>query len=262
MFRKFLAALIVAFALPHSVHAGTYTGIWWNQNESGWGISITQQFDTLFAAMYVYNQSGQPVWYTASMRPVGTSVNSYSGDLFATSGPYFGSVFNPAAVNARRVGSMTFNAPSFNAGTLTYSVDGVQVTKSISQYSFAGVPGGGDYSIVTLRDPGNTCSIPAIDNAAPTLLTLDTNDFRLLNASTGAAICSARGTYVQAGSMYAFDSPAPTCFSSGRLVVADLRIEGVAGASNSNIFVTGTVVFRNNAASCLSAYYIAGVRIR
>lgn len=262
MFRKFLAAFIVVFALPHSAHAGTYTGIWWNQNESGWGISITQQFDTLFAAMYVYNQSGQPVWYTAALRPVGTSASSYSGDLFATTGPYFGSVFNPAAVNARRVGTMTFNAPSFNAGTLTYSVDSVQVTKSISQLTFTAVPGGGDYSIITLRDPSNTCSIPAIDNAAPTLLTLDTNDFRLLNASTGAAICTARGTYGQAGSMYAFSATAPSCFSNGRLVVSDLRIEGVAGASNSNIFVTGIVVFRDNAASCASAYYIAGVRIR
>jgi hypothetical protein len=44
---------------------------------------------------------------------------------------WFGGAFNPSAVGVRQVGSATFTANSNQTATLTYSVDGVQVTKPV-----------------------------------------------------------------------------------------------------------------------------------
>jgi len=64
------------------------------------------------------------------------SQTSFSGTLYQTTGPYFGGPFNPAAVNAPPVGSMTvaFNSP--DTGTLSYTVNGVSVVKSVQRQSF------------------------------------------------------------------------------------------------------------------------------
>jgi hypothetical protein len=256
--------IIMAFALFcattfHS-HAGTYTGIWWNQAESGWGITFTQQFDTLFAAMYVYNASGQPTWFTATLKPTNPNApNNYVGDLFTATGPFYGAAFFPSQVTGRRVGSMTFNAPTSLSGTLTYIADGVTVTKPITPFTFTGVPGGGTYAVTFLRDNTNNCNIPAF-SVVPAQLVLTATSLQLQSA-TGAPICSATGNFVQAGTQYAFaTTSSPSCFPGGRLVAVDLRIEGVAGLTNSNLFLSSVLIFQDAAQSCVSTFYTAGVR--
>lgn len=258
--KRFIMAFALFCASTFHSHAGTYTGIWWNQAESGWGITFTQQFDTLFAAMYVYGPTGQPTWYVATLKPTGTNVaNNYAGDLFTSSGPYFVGAYNPALANARRVGTMTFYAPTSLSGNLNYSVDGISVTKAITPFTFTGVPGGGTYALTFLRDPANNCNIPAF-SVLPTQLVVGATSLQLLS-STGASICSANGNFTQAGAQYAFvSSSSPSCFAGGRLTVVDLRIEGVAGLTNSNLFLSGMLIFQDAALACTSAYYAAGVR--
>ena len=40
-----------------------YTDIWWGGSaENGWGMSVHQTGDTFFAVLYVYDQTGAPVW--------------------------------------------------------------------------------------------------------------------------------------------------------------------------------------------------------
>jgi hypothetical protein len=260
---KIMKRLIMAFALfcatTFHVHAGTYTGIWWNQNESGWGITFTQQFDTLFAAMYVYNSAGQPTWFTATLKPTNPNVpNNYTGDLFTATGPFYGGPFVSSQVTGRRVGTMTFNASTFLSGTLTYTADGSIVTKPITPFTFTGVPGGGTYAVTFLRDGGNNCNIPAF-SAVPTQLVVGPTSIQLL-AGNGASICSASGSFLQAGAMYSFQSTSPSCFPGGRLAISDLRIEGIAGLTNNNIFLTGVLLFQDGAQSCISLYYTAGIR--
>ncbi|MBL8513261.1 MAG: hypothetical protein JNJ55_04655, partial [Betaproteobacteria bacterium] len=68
--------------------------LWWaGESQNGWGVSITQQFRTLFAAWYTYDPGGQPTWYTL---PGGAwSGNTYSGKLYtATSSPWVGVAYN------------------------------------------------------------------------------------------------------------------------------------------------------------------------
>lgn len=138
--RTLLAVLAFAsLAGTARASAGTnFTDQWWNPNESGWGASILQQADVLFIDLFVYGPDGRPTWYTAAMyyRPdlAGTV---FSGDLVATTGPWFGAFFNPVLVAPRKVGTIFFSATSTDTADLTYSVDGVTVAKNIERQTWA-----------------------------------------------------------------------------------------------------------------------------
>ncbi len=61
---------------------------------------------------------------------------SFSGTLYRTTGPAFDAVpWTPIA--STPVGTMSFSFTDGNDGTLTYSVDGVTVTKAIQRETFA-----------------------------------------------------------------------------------------------------------------------------
>ncbi|HUQ27074.1 MAG TPA: hypothetical protein VM051_00685 [Usitatibacter sp.] len=121
---------ISAFATPQPIDA---TGLWIKADESGWGLSVYHQGDTLFASLFTYGPDGQPKWYTASSLTAGPTV--YSGVLAEATGPYFGaSSFDPGSVSRTPVGNMTMTLDD-TAATLNYSVNGVQVSKRITRFS-------------------------------------------------------------------------------------------------------------------------------
>jgi hypothetical protein len=111
-----------------------YTDLWWNPGESGWGMAITQQASVMFLAWYVYDSSGKPVWYVASNCAV--SGSGCSGTLYRTTGPAFGPTFDASNVQLFTVGSVTLTFGDADHGTLSYSVDGVSGTKSITRQLF------------------------------------------------------------------------------------------------------------------------------
>jgi len=111
-----------------------YTDLWWNPNESGWGVSITQQYGVMFLAWYVYSASGNPVWYVA---PDCVVVGSgCTGAVYSTIGPPLGPTFNPGAVMASSVGTITASFSDANNGTISYTVNGVSGTKQITRQLF------------------------------------------------------------------------------------------------------------------------------
>jgi len=57
------------FSSGTAAQAVDYTDLWWNANESGWGVALTQDVGMIFAAWYTYDASGNPVWYVASSCP-------------------------------------------------------------------------------------------------------------------------------------------------------------------------------------------------
>ena len=115
-----------------------YQDLWWNTTESGWGVNVTHQDDILFATLFDYDATGQGLWLVMSgglRQPDG----SYLGDLFQTTGPAFNAnPFTPLGPgNVRKVGTMQFRFTNGVTGTLTYSVDGINVTKSITRQLFS-----------------------------------------------------------------------------------------------------------------------------
>ena len=135
----FIAAITLSLPVAASTYSIDYTDLWGggqpNPTENGWGLNLIQQGDVIFATMFVYGADNTARWYSASsLSPSGGST-TWTGQLAQTSGPYFGTSWNNAAVAATVVGSMTLTFSSANAGTLTYSVNGVNVAKSISRFS-------------------------------------------------------------------------------------------------------------------------------
>ena len=123
-------AALQALATTQPIDA---TGLWINGDESGWGMSVYHQGDTLFASLFVYGPDGQPRWYTASALTGGPS--TYTGALTEANGPYFGALsFSPGSVSRRTVGTMTMTLDDAGAN-LAYSIDAIQVSTRVSRFS-------------------------------------------------------------------------------------------------------------------------------
>ena len=65
---RFFQKVIITTLLFASAQLKAFTpesGFWWNRNETGSGYAIEIQDNYLFVALYVYDQAGNPIWYTA-----------------------------------------------------------------------------------------------------------------------------------------------------------------------------------------------------
>jgi len=115
-----------------------YQDLWWNAAESGWGINLTHQDNTLFATLFTYDAAGRDLWLVMSGGARQTD-GSYLGDLFRTAGSAFNAVpFVPlSAADVTQVGTMRLRFTNGNAGTLTYTNNGITVTKAITRQEFS-----------------------------------------------------------------------------------------------------------------------------
>jgi lysyl endopeptidase len=117
--------------------ATNYQDLWWTPSEPGWGVNITHQGSTLFATLFVYGTDGRETWFVMSSGSRNLA-GAYTGALYRTTGPAFNAnPWTPDTVT--QVGNMTFAFANGNAATLTYTVNGVSVTKQIQRTVF-GMP--------------------------------------------------------------------------------------------------------------------------
>jgi hypothetical protein len=111
-----------------------YTALWFNPAESGWGINVNHQGNTLFATLFTYAADGRDLWLVASNLDLQAN-GSFTGSLFRTTGPPFNTV--PwTSVSVSPVGTMTLTFPTVSTATLQYSFNGTSVTKSIQRQIF------------------------------------------------------------------------------------------------------------------------------
>jgi len=125
--------------------ATNYQDLWWNAppgSESGWGLNVTHQGNTLFLTWFTYDLDGTPLWLSATAQKTGAT--SYSGTLYRTNGPAFSATpWNPASVAITAVGTATVTFADGNRATFAYSVNGINQTKQITRQIF--------------REPGTVC---------------------------------------------------------------------------------------------------------
>jgi hypothetical protein len=115
--------------------ATNYQDLWYaGESESGWGINFTQHGTTIFATLFTYAASGgKGMWLVATMAQ--QTDGSFSGDLLRTTGPAFNTTpWTP--ITASKAGTMRASFTNGVAGSLTYSVDGTSVTKTIQRQVF------------------------------------------------------------------------------------------------------------------------------
>ena len=131
---------------------GALSGLWWNPNESGWGIHFTRRRNIVFATWYTYDAAGNPKWYVASncAMPAETTgtVGTCTGALYEVNGPtFFGTTFNSSAVNLTTAGSLQVAFEGANNASFTYAVAGQGRTVALVRQQFApGAPPGVDYT--------------------------------------------------------------------------------------------------------------------
>src|SRR5450631_235489 len=125
--------------------ATNYQDLWWASppgSESGWGLNLIQQGDTIFATWFTYDHDRTPLWLSATVPKTGPG--TYSGSLIRTTGPAFSAVpFNPSNVITSVVGSASLAFSDGTTATFSYSVNGIAQTKHITRQVF--------------RAPGTVC---------------------------------------------------------------------------------------------------------
>jgi len=106
------------------------SGWWWNQSESGRGFNIEIQDNQLFLATFVYDASGNAIWYTAGGKM--TNDRSFSGALVAyRSGQCLGCSYKaPQDGGSPGNISISFDAP--NSATVVWPGG----TTRISRFAF------------------------------------------------------------------------------------------------------------------------------
>lgn len=118
-----------------------YSGIWWNPQESGWGLSLHQSaLHGLFGAWFAYGSGGQPEWFTLQG---GQWIDSttWRGTVYRTTGPFFaGPGYDPRLVLVLAAGTATLDlrhrSGEEGRARFTYTVNGATVTKVIERMSF------------------------------------------------------------------------------------------------------------------------------
>ncbi|HSS26680.1 MAG TPA: hypothetical protein VLL50_01895, partial [Usitatibacter sp.] len=145
--RGLLAAALIAVAAcarAQDALSPDPTGLWFDPAQPGWGLEVVQQGDTGFAVIFTYDSSHKPIWFVAPNLANGIDFNELpavmQGTLYRTSGPAFSAAtFDPHAVGVTAVGNLQYTYPLGGASTatpgrllsLTYTVDGVQVAKTL-----------------------------------------------------------------------------------------------------------------------------------
>ena len=130
------------YAPPVPPATTNYQGLWWNApagSESGWGLNVAHQGDTIFASWFTYDPSGEGWWLVMTAPKSGPT--AYTGTLYETRGPAFNAVpWSPAGVSNTAVGSGTLTFSDASNGTFAYTVHGVAQTKAITREVFGAVP--------------------------------------------------------------------------------------------------------------------------
>lgn len=128
--------LLIAFLFVcGSAHAiNNYQDWWWNPAQSGMGLNVGQQNDTIFVAWFNYGDDTKASFLTMGGVLNG---NTLTGTLYRGTGPVPGPNYNPAQVKQSAVGTATITFNSNNDATLTYSYDNKGGTMALQRFSFA-----------------------------------------------------------------------------------------------------------------------------
>ena len=129
----------MAAAGPPDPYGLNAQGLWWASPagvESGWGLNIAHQGNTIFATWFTYDTDGSALWL---VMPNGARIgdNMYGGDVYRTTGPALGSAFDPSKVSKTVVGNVWFSLLNADAAVFGGTVYGSSIYKSITRQVFA-----------------------------------------------------------------------------------------------------------------------------
>lgn len=257
-----IALFLIGSAFGPSTSATSWSidqsDLWWNPAENGWGIQFVQRGNAIFAMMFVYDLAGNPTWYVATLEWVGkpNGVLTWSGDLYTAHGTWFGTVpYNPASFTGTKVGTMTWKKQTGAPGTLTYTVNGVSVTKTIMRQPIRNDDYGGAY-LAGIHLVASGCSDPAkngASNGTGTLTIVHNNPAITLTLALADRTCTFNGAYAQNG-QFGDVSGTSACTNGdvGTLTMSDMNV--------TSFGMVGRVSISSTSTGCQNTGQIGGVR--
>jgi len=183
---------------------------------------------------------------------------TWTGDLYATTGPWFGAVpFNPANVTARKAGTMTWTRQTVETGMLNYVVDGVAVTKNVVRQTLVFDDFSGMY-LGALHGTATGCTNPA-NNTPP----VDIPGFNITVTQNGQAmtmVLSAFGTTITISGTFTQSGQFGTLMGTysatggevGNAIVSAMNVQTHSLAADFSLSSTND--------GCLTVGYVAGMR--
>jgi hypothetical protein len=114
-----------------------FQDLWWGgELENGWGLSIVQHFEKLFAVIYGYDNAGAPTWWVIPDGTWNEKRTVYTGAAYSPRGsPYY-------AYDATRfrsgtsVGNVVITFSNDRNATLAYTINGISGTRPITRQQF------------------------------------------------------------------------------------------------------------------------------
>ncbi|CAH9016838.1 hypothetical protein [Candidatus Nitrosacidococcus sp. I8] len=155
-------------------------GWWWNPSQSGTGYNLEVQNSTVFAALFIYDNNGNPTWYSGAGTITQNSTQNSSSTTIAlqqsTGGPCLGCTYTKPQTSATgKQLLLTFNA---DGSTATATVDGV--TTALQRMNFAYGHGAqilvGAWTVVSLPVPGASGELPNNSGVSNYIVCSSVND--------------------------------------------------------------------------------------
>lgn len=270
--RRLLCVLsCLLFLLPGSpARAGqNYQDMWWLPSESGWGLMVLHQADTISAVLFHYRADRSPAWFLLSNAPR-TPGEHFSGTLFEVNGPPLFGAFDPASVQARAAGTMRISFEDANTAALTYTIDGRTTSRSIQRITFAALDIDGGYfgaQLGVLRCDGN----PQIGNYTfPTNIVIEGGSVRSTQHSNslldrGPVFCNWGGVPQQQHGSRITGSGMVFCSGndSGLALMAEMEIEDLRILDHAvTLNYRARVTYPAANTTCTERGTISGTRLR
>ena len=199
---KALLACVFFLASGVSHATNNYQDWWWNPAQSGMGLNIGQQNDTIFVAWFNYGDDTKASFLTMGGVLNG---NTLTGPLLRNTGPVPGPNYNPALVKQTAVGTATITFNSNTDATLTYSYDNKGGSMSLQRFSFANPNLNQTWTVVNTNTTTD-CANPSVNGTLTKLQSIKlqqeaSGKFTAIgNDLDGSNMCIAAMTLQPAGS--------------------------------------------------------------
>ena len=100
--------------------------LWWNAppgSESGWGLNLAHQGNTLFVTWFTYDLDGSPLWLSATAQKTATARRTPERFTARPDPAFDAAPWNPGGVTVTPVGTATLTFADGNHATFAYTVN-------------------------------------------------------------------------------------------------------------------------------------------
>lgn len=220
MLKRLLTMLFLLCASAQAA-ATDYTDIWYNPQESGWGVNVVQSDGFMFLTFFIYDVDGKPTWFVGQIDQDASS--NFNGTLYSTTGTYY---FAPWAGDfVSPAGTVSFQPIDAYTAKLVYTVNGVgTVTKNIQRQTLTPSALSGNYTgglVLSQSQCANSGTGTINMNASVSQPPNNVGPTSIGFTRADGLVCNFTGQLKSWGKVYQMQQGSYTC-SNGRSTTANV----------------------------------------